>query len=600
MSKRFKLKEEMASNAGGVGEYSTPKAARRKTSKDKNSPSGFESSPVPNMYSKSAKYKIVDKSARLNTVDLWQGEHINEIKVNPPEKYVYPLKIVNKEQYEKWKNHVLPQFPGYEHILRNSYKFPFYVRKNKSKSLERYGLTWIPTFVKATGERPLSQIIDKIKQLPKEQQAELRVFLKDKFNISEVKDLFEGNEPSQSDFPIKINSHEQAQVIGAWLQKHGFNIDLDGFPFSSKPLLMPLQLRANGNNITWDTLDEIKVNNPLKYEYPLYIKNEEQFNSWKKFIEKKYPHFQKESNRFFLEYGRVGNEDIKIPFYIQHCRNRFWSETDYNYFYFTIDKIVPNYCEPPNIDLQEIKVNNPNYPYFQKYKNEILKLLKGKEPELINVNDPIQFLDSLISLGYIRQNAREEIIDDYYIKGRYSKDIKESKRTSKEILHKSIKETQLKLDEVNRLIEHTSRVKGELKEGIKEIEYLKRTKDSIYRIQERLQEVLSKMSEIKVNNPIKLGIRPRWRNFDAGSFRSREYYIDDIRFPLFNYKNNTVVYDNNGNGNFTIYGKPIDQKVVNELEKQGIKFNLPHPNKDIPVLSKDNIMVKPYKIKNKL
>jgi len=64
MSKRFKLKEEMAVNAGGVGEYSTPRAARPKTSKDKNSPSGFESSPIPNMYSKSAKYTIVDKSPR--------------------------------------------------------------------------------------------------------------------------------------------------------------------------------------------------------------------------------------------------------------------------------------------------------------------------------------------------------------------------------------------------------------------------------------------------------------------------------------------------------------------------------------------------------
>jgi len=42
------LKEEMATNAGGTGEYLTP-AARKKVPKDKNSPTGFESSPKPNM-----------------------------------------------------------------------------------------------------------------------------------------------------------------------------------------------------------------------------------------------------------------------------------------------------------------------------------------------------------------------------------------------------------------------------------------------------------------------------------------------------------------------------------------------------------------------
>jgi len=82
--------------------------------------------------------------------------------------------------------------------------------------------------------------------------------------------------------------------------------------------------------------------------------------------------------------------------------------------------------------------------------------------------------------------------------------LNESKYSPKEILHKTIKETQLKLDEVNRLIEHTSRIKGELTEGDQEIEYLKRTKDNINKIQNRLKEVFNKLcelDEIRVNNP---------------------------------------------------------------------------------------------------
>lgn len=287
--KRFKLKEEMALNAGGSGEYSTPRAARSKTSKDKNSPSGFESSPIPNMYSKSAKYKIVDKSARLNTVDLWKGQHLNE-----------------------------------------------------------------------------------------------------------------DNEPDQSNFPIKITSHEQAQVIGSWLKKHGFNLNLDDFPFSSKPLLIPIQLRANNKNIIWDTLDEIKVNNPqiekIKQDLYKYWENE----------------ISKTQTQTVIQLYKDLIKDIK------ECNSE--QEID--------DVLLTVYSNPSFIKDRASKLNNP-----------------------------------------------------------------------KEILHKTIKETQLKLDEVNRLIEHTSRVKGDLKEGKQEIEYLKRTKDSIYKIQERLREVLSKMSEIKVNDP---------------------------------------------------------------------------------------------------
>jgi hypothetical protein len=71
-----KLEEE--STSGGAGGYLTKKAFRKPTKKDKNSPTGFESSPKPNMYTKTMKFKIVDPKARIDAKDLWKGEHLKE------------------------------------------------------------------------------------------------------------------------------------------------------------------------------------------------------------------------------------------------------------------------------------------------------------------------------------------------------------------------------------------------------------------------------------------------------------------------------------------------------------------------------------------
>lgn len=75
-----------------------------------------------------------------------------------------------------------------------------------------------------------------------------------------------------------------------------------------------------------------------------------------------------------------------------------------------------------------------------------------------------------------------------------------TKRSPKEILHKAIKEIQMKMDEVNRLIDFTSRIKGELIEGDQDIEYLKRTKNSLFKIQEKLKEVSNKINHINNDN----------------------------------------------------------------------------------------------------
>jgi len=76
---------------------------------------------------------------------------------------------------------------------------------------------------------------------------------------------FSHNEPGINDFPIKITDYYQGQVIGDWLKKYGYNLDLSSSPFNvGKGKFIPFIINSDGDkNITLNnTLDEIKVNNP--------------------------------------------------------------------------------------------------------------------------------------------------------------------------------------------------------------------------------------------------------------------------------------------------------------------------------------------------
>ena len=80
---------------------------------------------------------------------------------------------------------------------------------------------------------------------------------------------------------------------------------------------------------------------------------------------------------------------------------------------------------------------------------------------------------------------------------RYSKFKKETeRRTPREQLHKAVREIQMKMDEVNKLVDFTSKMRQELKENEDELKYLKRTKNSLYKIQEKIQFISNKIKQI--------------------------------------------------------------------------------------------------------
>ena len=87
-------------------------------------------------------------------------------------------------------------------------------------------------------------------------------------------------------------------------------------------------------------------------------------------------------------------------------------------------------------------------------------------------------------------DPKEEPINEV----RYSKFKSEAKtRTPQEQLHMGVKEMQRKLDEINRLVDFTTRMKNELKGDAEEMNLLKRTHNSLFKINEKIQEINDKI-----------------------------------------------------------------------------------------------------------
>jgi hypothetical protein len=87
-------------------------------------------------------------------------------------------------------------------------------------------------------------------------------------------------------------------------------------------------------------------------------------------------------------------------------------------------------------------------------------------------------------------DPKEEKINE----SRYGSFVKETKtRTPQEQLHMGVKEMQRKLDEINRLVDFTTRMKNELKGDAEEMNLLKRTHNSLFKINEKIQEINDKI-----------------------------------------------------------------------------------------------------------
>jgi hypothetical protein len=183
---------------------------------------------------------------------------------------------------------------------------------------------------------------------------------------------------------------------------------------------------------------------------------------------------------------------------------------------------------PQSKKVYEIKVNKPIPPYpgdekfddwfyeyflnfdegtqedddmfavINKWKFPLGHIEDGLLPGLSKINDDnkIGFYKDIINL-YRKFNPKDRIIFNNLNEGKYSKFRKKTqKRPPHEQLHMAVREIQMKMDEVNRLVDFTSKMKQELKEDESGLKYLKRTKNSIAKIQEKVQQINNKIKTL--------------------------------------------------------------------------------------------------------
>lgn len=97
------------------------------------------------------------------------------------------------------------------------------------------------------------------------------------------------------------------------------------------------------------------------------------------------------------------------------------------------------------------------------------------------------------NMSKLEQIIKEELLNEVS----YSKFKSEVKnRTKSDQLHKAIREVKRKLNEINRIVEYTSRMKQELSEGEDGIKYWKSTEKNIGAISEMVEQLNEKIKNL--------------------------------------------------------------------------------------------------------
>ena len=137
--------------------------------------------------------------------------------------------------------------------------------------------------------------------------------------------------------------------------------------------------------------------------------------------------------------------------------------------------------------------------------NERLGVSKDKLNNIVKFVGAVNFTQMIISLR--DENVQDEIVsafEDQYPavmdkrddlqEVRYSRFKKEAKlRTPTEQIHRAVREIRQRMNEMLKIVGHTERMKNELKQSNEGMSYLKRTKNALGSISEKLQELTNRI-----------------------------------------------------------------------------------------------------------
>ena len=142
---------------------------------------------------------------------------------------------------------------------------------------------------------------------------------------------------------------------------------------------------------------------------------------------------------------------------------------------------------------------------LKKGMNERLGVSKDKLNNIVKFVGAVNFAQMIISLR--DENVQDEIVsafEDQYPavmdkrddlqEVRYSRFKKEAKlRTPTEQIHRAVREIRQRMNEMLKIVGHTERMKNELKQSNEGMSYLKRTKNALGSISEKLQELTNRI-----------------------------------------------------------------------------------------------------------
>jgi hypothetical protein len=81
--------------------------------------------------------------------------------------------------------------------------------------------------------------------------------------------------------------------------------------------------------------------------------------------------------------------------------------------------------------------------------------------------------------------------------GRYSEFKRTTQvRTPSEQMHRAVREIRRKIDEINKLVDYTEKMKFEMKSDVNEVRYLNRTKEALSKISAKVQETNNKIKRL--------------------------------------------------------------------------------------------------------
>lgn len=170
----------------------------------------------------------------------------------------------------------------------------------------------------------------------------------------------------------------------------------------------------------------------------------------------------------------------------------------------TDDEVVDDIAAKIKAEFNRYRTHiRKNYPesYKKFTMNEALRVSKGVLEDVINMLGKDTFADMILALS--DENVQDEIVSAFnreYPKvmdmrtnlseARYSQFKSETKlRTPTEQIHRAVREIRRKIDEMVKVVAHTERMKSELKQSNEGMSYLKRTRNAINTISEKLQDL---------------------------------------------------------------------------------------------------------------